>query len=169
LAKLIIDRCDSFKILIVTPKEIDQREENKITLNELEESKMAEIIRALKPSNIYIDAVDVIENRFRDSILKRLDYKPDELISKHKADDLFPIVSAASIVAKDKRDTLIEELKEKFGDFGSGYPSDRRTIDFLRIWIKEKKKSPPFARKSWATIRKIIAEDLHNKKITDFF
>ena len=68
-----------------------------------------------------------------------------------------------------EEETFTDKVKEKFGDFGSGYPSDRRTIDFLRIWIKEKKKSPPFARKSWATIRKIIAEDLHNKKITDFF
>lgn len=130
---------------------------------------MAEIIKALKPSIIYIDAVDVIEKRFGDSILNLLDYKPEEIISKHKADDLFPIVSAASIVAKDKRDTLIEEIKEKYGDFGSGYPSDKRTIDFLRMWIKENKKAPPFARKSWDTIKRIIAEDLNNKKITDFF
>jgi ribonuclease HII len=155
-------------LLIVSPEEIDKRQANKITLNELEEKKMAEIIRKLKPSRIYIDAVDVNENRFKESILKRLDYKPEELISKHKADDLFPIVSAASIIAKDKRDMLIEELKDSYGDFGSGYPSDRRTIDFLRIWIKDKKKAPPFARKTWDTIKKIIAEELNTKKITDF-
>jgi len=138
-------------------------------LNELEEFKMAEIIRELKPSSIYIDAVDVNEDRFRDSILNLLDYSPEEIISKHKADDLFPIVSAASIIAKDKRDTLIEEMKEKYGDFGSGYPSDKRTIDFLRKWIKKNKKIPYFARKSWATTKKILDEELSNRKITDFF
>lgn len=169
LAKLIKDKCHSFKILIVPPEEIDQREEKRITINELEELKMAEIIRELKPTSIYIDAVDVNENRFRDSILNLLDYSPEEIISKHKADDLFPIVSAASIIAKDKRDTLIEEMKKKYGDFGSGYPSDKRTIDFLRKWIKKNKKIPHFARKSWATTKKILEEELSNRKITDFF
>ena len=100
-------------------------------MNKLEELKMAEILIELKPNTIYIDAVDVNEDRFRESILKLLDYTPEEIISKHRADDLFPIVSAASIIAKDKRDSLIEKMKEKYGDFGSGYPSDRKTIGLL--------------------------------------
>ena len=169
LAKLIKESCSSFKIIIVPPNEIDQREEKRITLNRLEELKMAEIVRELKPDSIYIDAVDVNETRFTQSILNLLNYHPKEIISKHKADDLFPIVSAASIIAKDKRDTLIEELKEKYGDLGSGYPSDLKTINFLRNWIKKKQKIPPFARKTWETIRKIVDEELGNRKITDFF
>ncbi|MFX1487580.1 MAG: ribonuclease HII [Promethearchaeota archaeon] len=169
LADLIINNCHSYKIIIVSPDEIDQREVKKITLNELEENKMAEIINTLKPSSIYIDAVDVNEARFRKSILKLIDYIPEEIISKHKADDIFPIVSAASIIAKDKRDSIIEEIKEKFGDFGSGYPSDRKTIKFLRNWMKEKKNVPPFARKSWETTKKIFNEEVINRKISDFF
>ncbi|MFW9867241.1 MAG: ribonuclease HII [Candidatus Thorarchaeota archaeon] len=169
LADLIINNCHSYKIIIVSPDEIDQREVKKITLNELEEKKMAEIINILKPSSIYIDAVDVNEARFRKSILKLIDYIPEEIISKHKADDIFPIVSAASIIAKDKRDSIIEEIKEKFGDFGSGYPSDRKTISFLRNWMKEKKNVPPFARKSWETTKKIFNEEVINRKISDFF
>ena len=169
LAKLIMESCDSFKIIVVLPREIDLREEKRITLNKLEELKMAEIIRELKPDSIYIDAVDVNEARFTQSILNLLNYRPKEIISKHKADDLFPIVSAASIIAKDKRDALIEELKVKYGDFGSGYPSDLRTTNFLREWIREKQKIPPFARKSWNTTKKIVEEELSNRKITDFF
>jgi len=168
LAKLIKKSCYSFKVIVVSPEEIDQREEKRITLNKLEELKMAEIIMDLKPDSIYIDAVDVNEARFSQSILTLLNYSPKEIISKHKADDLFPIVSAASIIAKDKRDTLIEELKEKYGDLGSGYPSDLRTINFLRNWIKKNQKIPPFARKTWATTKKIVDEELVNRKITDF-
>jgi len=168
LAKLIKESCNSFKVIIVLPEEIDQREEKRITLNKLEELKMAEIIRELKPDSIYIDAVDVNEERFTQSILNLLNYSPKEIISKHKADDLFPIVSAASIIAKDKRDTLIEELKERYGDFGSGYPSDLKTTDFLREWIRKNQKIPPFARKTWATTKKIVDEELVNRKITDF-
>ncbi|MHA2036821.1 MAG: ribonuclease HII [Promethearchaeota archaeon] len=169
LAILIKESCHSFKTIIVSPLEIDQREEKRITLNKLEELKMAEIIRELKPDTIYIDAVDVNEARFSQSILNLLNYKPKEIISKHKADDLFPIVSAASIIAKDKRDTLIEELKVEYGDFGSGYPSDIRTTVFLRNWIRKYQKIPPLARKTWDTIKKIVEEELANKKITDFF
>jgi len=168
LARLIKESCSSFKVIVVLPEEIDQREEKRITLNKLEELKMAEIIRELKPDSIYIDAVDVNEARFKQSILNLLNYRPKEIISKHKADDLFPIVSAASIIAKDKRDTLIEELKEKYGDLGSGYPSDLRTTDFLRKWIRQNQKIPPFARKTWATTKKIADEELLNSKITDF-
>lgn len=168
LSGLIREKCHSFKIVIVPPEEIDHREEKRVTMNRLEELKMAEIIKELKPSFIYIDAVDVSEERFRNSIKNLLDYTPEEIVSKHKADDLFPIVSAASIIAKDKRDELIEDLKNQYGDFGSGYPSDRKTIDFLRDWIKKYKKIPPFARKSWETVKKIVEEILNNRKITDF-
>ncbi|GAG60804.1 unnamed protein product [marine sediment metagenome] len=54
LAKLIKNSCHSFKVIVVSAKEIDEREEKRITLNKLEELKMAEIIRELKPDSIYI-------------------------------------------------------------------------------------------------------------------
>jgi len=66
------------------------------------------------------------------------------------------------------RDRLIERLKKKYGDFGSGYPSDVRSIAFLREWIRKNKKAPPIARKSWETTKRIIREELYTKKITDF-
>ncbi|CAJ1037539.1 ribonuclease H, putative [Leishmania guyanensis] len=49
-----------------------------------------------------------------------------------KADSKFPIVSAASIVAKTTRDTAIQELGE---NIGSGYPSDPRAIAWLRSHV----------------------------------
>lgn len=169
LAKIIKEKCHSYKIVVIDSYEIDQREEKRITMNRLEELKMTKIINELKPDIIYIDAVDVNEERFKNSILKLLDFKPKKIVSKHKADDIYPIVSAGSIIAKEKRDSLIEELKEKYGNIGSGYPSDVRTIEFLRNWIKKYKKPPHFARKSWETTKTILNEELTNRKITDFF
>ena len=169
LSKLIKEKSQSYKIVIISAQEIDLRETKRITLNRLEELKMAEIINELKPENIYIDAADVNEERFGKSINMLLDYKPRRLISKHKADDIYPIVSAASIIAKDKRDSLIDELKQKHGDFGSGYPSDNKTSNFLRSWIIKFKKAPNFSRKTWVTTKRIINEELSNKKITDYF
>ena len=97
-----------------------------------------------------------------------LDYKPKKIISKHKADDIFPIVSASSIVAKDRRDTLIEKMHKKYGFFGSGYPSDTKTIEFLRGYAKKYKKVPEIARKSWETTKKVINEEVSTRKITEF-
>ena len=168
LAKVLIPNCHSYKVIIVNPQEIDQREVKRITLNHLEELKMADIINSLKPDTIYIDAVDVNEERFGVSIKNLLTYKPKKIISKHKADDLYPIVSAGSIIAKVRRDALIEDLKEVYGDFGSGYPSDVRTITFLKDYIQTHKKPPKIARKSWDTTKKIITNDLKTRKITDF-
>ncbi len=168
LAKIIKNSCKNYTTIVVSAQEIDARKKKRITLNRLEEIKMAEIIEDLKPNIIYIDAVDVNEARFAKSIQKLLEYSPIKIISKHKADDLFPIVSASSIIAKDMRDGIIEELKKKYGDFGSGYPSDIRTIKYLREWIVEKKKAPSFARKSWETTKNIIREELSNTKITNF-
>ncbi|MFX1395341.1 MAG: ribonuclease HII, partial [Promethearchaeota archaeon] len=168
LANIIKKNCHSFEVIILSPQEIDTREKKKITLNRLEELKMAEIINKLKPDLVYVDAVDIDEKRFGTSLKDLLNYKPREIISKHKADDIYPIVSAGSIIAKDKRDTLIEELKKDHGDFGSGYPSDKRTTDFLREWIKKHKKAPSFARKTWDTTKKILNEEIGNKKITNY-
>ncbi|MFX0077306.1 MAG: ribonuclease HII [Candidatus Hermodarchaeota archaeon] len=168
LAKIIKNNCTSYKTLIIDAQEIDAREKKRITLNKLEEIKIAEILNELKPDIIYIDAADINEERFKQSITRRLEYSPKKIISKHKADDLYPIVSASSIIAKDLRDTFIEDLHKKYGYFGSGYPSDVRSIEFLRGWIKEKKAIPHFARRTWETTKKIVREELSNTKITDF-
>lgn len=169
LSELIEINCHSFHLIIVSPREIDQREKLKISLNRLEELKMAEIGNKLRPDFLYLDAADVNEKRFGHSIEKLLDYKPNKIISKHKADDLFPIVSAASIIAKNKRDAIIEQLKQKHGEIGSGYPSDEKTKNFLVEWIKKYKSAPEFARKTWDTTKKIMESEIRNKKITEYF
>ncbi len=77
-------------------------------------------------------------------------------------------LSASSIIAKDTRDELIKTLKKKYGDFGSGYPSDTKTINFLREWIVNHKEPPFFARKTWDTTKRLLDEIIYNKKITDY-
>ena len=169
LAQIIKENCHSFEVVIVSAKEIDDREKARITLNRLEELKMADIINKLQPDLIYVDAADVNEIRFGNALKILLHYEPTNIISKHRADDIYPIVSAASIIAKDTRDTIIDKLKQKYGDIGSGYPSDKRTTDFLKQWIRKNKKVPYFVRKTWETTKKILNEEVGSKKITDYF
>jgi len=85
-------------------------------------------------------------------------YQGDIMItSEHQADVKYPIVSAASILAKVQRDMLIKQLGENAGyDIGSGYPADPKTIGFLEGWVNEHGSLPDFARSSWETSKRIL-------------
>lgn len=154
-----IKKIAEYETLIVTAEEIDEKRKI-MTINDVEVEGFAEIIKRLKPGIVYADAADVDEERFKNDILRKLDFEV-EIISKHKADDIYPVVSAASIIAKTTRDYEIEKIKEEIGvDFGSGYPSDVRTRTFLEKWINEKGNLPPYTRKSWKTVRSMRNEKL---------
>ena len=81
-----------------------------------------------------------------------------EIVSEHHADITYPVVSAASIVAKVTRDREITKLAKKFGEIGSGYPSDPITIAYLSSYIDEHRLPPPIARKSWKTVTMMLTE-----------
>jgi ribonuclease HII len=131
-------------------------------LNKLEAEVAVKLIgRALRIVNlvrVYIDSPDPNAKRYGDLI--RRSVGSVEVISMNKADKLIPIVSAASIIAKVTRDSIIEELHREYGDFGSGYPSDPRTIGFLRNWVREYGDLPPIVRRSWSTIRRLTGGGL---------
>ena len=73
-------------------------------------------------------------------------------------DEEDPLVALAGVLAKLKRDTIVQQLKKKYGDFGSGYPSDPRTRAWLRKLIEQGQELPPIVRKSWATVESIMEE-----------
>ena len=100
-------------------------------------------------------------------LIKRLEKPGIEIIAEYKADDTYPVVGAASIVAKVYRDNVIKELTKEHGPMGCGYPSDPETRAFVENWIKTKKIIPPFVRKSWGTTRNIV-EEIEQKSLIDF-
>jgi ribonuclease HII len=145
-----------FHVVKLWPKEIDVavnsgRKLHK--LNRLEAETMARVIEALKPDKVYVDAADVLEQRFKHHILECLSFRA-KIVSEHKADRNYVVVSAASIIAKVERDREIAVLASKYGDFGSGYPSDPRTVSFLTECIAKESKYPDFIRKSWRPAKK---------------
>jgi ribonuclease HII len=109
---------------------------------------MAKIIDALKPDEVYVDAADVLEHRFKNHIKECLKIET-KIVSKHKADKIFPVVSAASIIAKVERDREIASLRLEYGDFGSGYLTDEKTMVFLRQLLEKNDEYPSCVRKSW--------------------
>jgi ribonuclease HII len=174
-------------ILTVSASSIDTARE-KITMNQLEVACFASIIAsihrgepALHPllsndvdlvlegpftriDRVLLDAADVNEERFGDEVLEET-HRLENIggvgfLSKHKADSEFPVVGAASILAKVSRDREIEMISQVIGEnIGSGYPSDPNTISFLTRYVKENNDLPPFARRSWETCRRIMSRN----------
>jgi ribonuclease HII len=158
--KEIVELVQDFKVVKVSPFEIDKAVNCKIPLhklNRLEAKVMAKVIECLSPDEVYVDAADIFEERFAAHIRECLTIKP-KIVSRHKADKLYPIVSAASILAKVERDREIELLKNEFGDFGSGYLHDKKTRAFLVEWLKNNKDYPFCVRKSWKPAKKMLSE-----------
>jgi len=137
----------------ISPGEIDEVVTRGIRLrklNYLEAVYFARVIDALEARSVTVDASDVIPGRFRNDIVANLD-KPCEVTAFHKADRNFPVVSAASIVAKVERDRAVALLREEHGDFGSGYPSDPTTRAFFAYRMKRGEPLPGYVRRSWKT------------------
>lgn len=161
LADEILKIVRDHRVVRVSPSEIDyvvERGRRLNRLNRLEARVMASIIRDLKPDVAYVDASDMLPGRFKQHIAEELPFRV-EIVSEHKADETYPVVSAASIIAKVERDREIEKLKRKYGDLGSGYAADPKTLSFLREWIRKHGEYPDFVRKSWRTARRILEEE----------
>jgi len=141
-----------FKVIEVSPQEIDQALASKdLNLNWLEAHKQAEIINELNPDKAIIDCPSVNPEKYTEYLKGLLTNKDIELIVEHKADMNYPTCAAGSILAKVKREQEVDKIKEKYGDTGSGYPSDPKTKDFLKNnWNR----CPEIFRHSWASYKK---------------
>jgi len=128
-----------------------------MTMNACVARAHAQVIAKLSPDCAYVDACDVNTFRYAEMVKNHLEL-PCEIVSEHHADEKFPVVSAASIIAKVTRDRAIATLAKKYGEIGSGYPSDPVTIRFLNSYIDEHRVPPPIARKSWKTVSAILAK-----------
>ena len=176
-ARIIMDESENVMISKLSGKKIDRavklRKEylkdkkfitnNKIIgLNELEAHSMSKMINKMNSHSVFVDSCDVKPERFKERIENRLNSNM-KIYSSHKADEKYVVVAAASVVAKYTRDKEIVKLKRKFGEMGSGYPSDPATRIFLQKWLKKNKTMPDFTRKSWKTW------DGLQPKIDDYF
>jgi ribonuclease HII len=153
---------DSFYVHAVEIAEIDKSVFIK-GLNRLEAKAMAHVISNIRADEVFVDCCDTNTGRYRDHIASHLDRSP-KIHSMHHADRHHVAVSAASILAKVERDSEIQKLRRKHRNIGSGYPSDEKTMLFIRNWVARKKCAPAFARKSWKPMR-LLLEDLEQRTL----
>lgn len=157
--------CKEHHCIHITAKQLNELM-NSHSLNEIEAMKAAELIGKLKHkvARIYIDSPDTEAKRFERRIRKYVKIPAETVVhAEHKADFKYAVCGAASIIAKVQRDEEIEKIKKEVGfDFGSGYPSDPRTIEFLKsnldVPIVHK-----YVRTKWGTV-----ENLRQRKLGDF-
>lgn len=124
-------------------------------LNHLEAEVFGRLVRRAGPSAVYVDACDPVAERFGREVLSwaRLDIP---IVSEHRADETYPVVAAASIVAKVRRDRAVARLRSAVGErLGSGYPSDELTCAFVREILRTGAPAPPWVRQSWRTMRRL--------------
>lgn len=144
----------------ITASEIDDLRQV-MTLNEIEIQGFTDVIERSDADKIIVDLPEPDGDRFIRKMKNELPprFENRDFTAEHEADDNFPIVSAASIIAKSARENHIDELKTKYGyDFKSGYPHDSPTIEFLEKYVEEKGELPVEARRSWSTAERILKE-----------
>lgn len=145
-------------------------ERKRHTLNEIEIARFQDIARSLQAPRVIVDAADVDAARFGRQVASGLPAGA-VVVSEHKADANHVVVGAASIVAKVARDAAVSEMARRLErrlamPLGSGYASDPLTQAFLQEWHKRFKDFPEGTRRSWATIKDILAPK--EMKLDDF-
>lgn len=164
----IMDLAEDVQVGIIDAREINESMKSHVSLNHLEAKHFALLLDRMDGiDTFYIDSPDVIAAKFGVRI-NALSLKPTSIsgvksakrekgvksvriVAEHKADSRYPVVSAASIIAKTHRDHEMEKLSNLLDiDLGSGYPSDSTTIDAIKANAKNKELNN-YLRKYWKT------------------
>lgn len=158
-----------FRIELIEPDAVDSAlGDPQSNLNWLEAETSARLVSQLNPSIVYVDCpsrniaayTEYFKNKLSSGVAEQC-----EIVMEHKADENYPICSAASILAKVIRDRAIEHLKNEIGeDFGSGYLGDEKTRKFLE---KNYDKYPEIFRKSWKPYIDLV-EGKKQKRLGEF-
>ncbi|MCL5007494.1 MAG: ribonuclease HII [Candidatus Marsarchaeota archaeon] len=175
----ILDIAEDVKIDRIAPAEINSAMKAGISLNELEAIHFAKLFDKFdqEVNFLYLDSPDVIAEKFGIRV-NMLSNKPTKVygirakglkgvkyttvVAEHKADSRYPVVSAASIMAKVERDRAMDQLSASLSiELGSGYPSDYHTIDAVRKNMKDKELSMHI-REYWKTLGNIRQTKLFN-------
>ncbi len=162
LARKIEKTAKDIIVIEVAPCKIDNYRKQGISLNKMEAMKFAEALNFLRPSTAYIDGPDINLRKFQGFVSKML-AEPAELVVEHFADSKYPVVSAASIIAKVERDQRIEKLASRYGEIGSGYSSDPVTQVWLSQWLEGANKFPECVRRTWITAEVMERDKLQTR------
>ena len=151
-----IEKIARVELKIIPARALDARG---VTTVELE--AMAQILRKVRPRTALIDApvAPGAIPSFKGALRRALPFDC-ELVVENKADARYPLVAAASIVAKVQRDREMARLRRRYGErLGWGYPSEPGVRAFLRR-CAERGEFPDCVRRRWRTVRRLLERPL---------
>nr|CAH8855006.1 unnamed protein product [Trichobilharzia regenti] len=160
----MLHKCDwiSGVVHVISPVFITEKmlDKSKTSLNAISHDSAIDLIQTVLDQKInlvevYVDTVGKAEHY--EAKLQGL-FPQLKIRVESKADDTYPIVSAASIFAKVTRDRVLQMWpKEERGNvpegsgIGSGYPGDPVTKSYLRMSMDPVFGFPSIVRSSWST------------------
>jgi len=159
LFEKIVEIC-RFRIYMIDAWSIDYFRERNVNLNQIEVIFFSRILSEFVPDKAYIDSPSInmekIKNLLEASLLNKC-----ELIVETEADKKYPVVSAASIIAKVTRDWIIDSIREYIGcEIGSGYMGDPDTVKFIERVVEEKLLNiAPYykiIRRTWEPVERLV-------------
>jgi ribonuclease HII len=162
LDQRIREVAERIEVVELPAGEIDARMGRR-SLNVVEVELFAELGRRVEASTYYLDACDTNAKRFGTRFGAMLLREPlPRVVSEHGADGRYPLVAAASIVAKVHRDRALQRIAERLEPrvglpLGSGYSHDARTRAFLARYLELHSELPVEARAAWATSKDLTA------------
>jgi ribonuclease HII len=144
LAALVREVALHVEVRVVDVAEIDRRVRRK-ELNVLER-EIAEVLIARAPG---VDRIIADGKR----LFLPLAGRHGNLVAWDKAESRHACVAAASVLAKTRRDELIDRILQRyrplFGDIRGGGYGNEATRRFLRAYARRFGRLPPEARRSW--------------------
>ncbi len=152
LLPIIFKEAKAVAVIERRPWEIDS-----VNINKLYIDSVISILSLLRNHGYAFNEVLIDSTSSRNELINKVMKSVSrgvKVIVEDKADAKYPVVSAASIVAKCLRDTHITYLHLKYGDFGSGYPTDPKTVKWLSRF-KSMSELPPIVRRSWGTLKRL--------------
>jgi len=133
-------------VLEVRPEVIDELRKI-MTMNDVMVRSFSKVLENLSADRAILDAADVNAERFARRV-KEVSGTEMEVVAEHRADRNHPVVAAASILAKVKRDRSVREIEVAVGrEIGSGYPSRSRHRPVPRI-LGDGARRPPSRREA---------------------
>lgn len=135
------------------------------SLNEIEAMRVGHLLNSLKtkPEIAYLDSPDPESGNFAVRVQKYINFECI-LRAEHKADVNYPVVSAASIIAKLERDMAVRNLELEYNCvIGTGYSHDPATIRFIKEYTHKNNSLPHCARRTWLTSQRILDEKFQKK------
>ena len=156
-----------WKTAVLHPQHISQcmLQKEKYNLNSLSHDTVFALISSLlqvhkaRITHAYVDTLGPAD-KYEARLTER--FPGIKFTVRSKADSLFPVVGAASIVAKVTRDRRLQEWMGERGfkeeGFGCGYPSDPATVAWLKGNIDPVFGYGDMVRFSWSSCERLLQQ-----------